>query len=310
MTSGSMSMARTAATALRDGRRSQTPAPPPVPIEIPRDRDRVRLQIGSVVVTLTNLRKTFWPDEGITKGDLLRYYAEVAPWLLQHVRDRPMVLRRYPDGIDGESFFMKRAPSHRPEWLERCSVTHGSGRRIAYVMVQNLPSLLWVVNLGSIDLHPWYATCDDVHRPDVLNFDLDPVAGTPFARVREAALLVRDALDELGAPAVAKTTGSRGIHVAVPIRHGPTQKQVWAVARRFGAACCGDRRPYGQQAASGARGDAAEVDPGIGQSELGARGQDRRAASQPRPGARSRRAQQDEQVGAGRGDSPRAVGER
>jgi len=184
-------------------------------------------------VTLTNLEKPFWPKRGITKGDLLRYYVSVAPVLLPHLRDRAMVMKRYPNGATGKCFFMKRAPSPRPDWIETCAIAHGSGSIIDFPMVQDLASLLWVVNLGCIDLNQWYARCDDVNRPDYLHFDLDPVVGASFARVRETALLVREALEALGMSVLAKTTGSRGMHLYVPIVRGPLQKQVWTFAKEF-----------------------------------------------------------------------------
>jgi bifunctional non-homologous end joining protein LigD len=213
----------------------------PPALRLPLDQDTVELRAGGRAVTLTNLRKPFWPALGITKGGLLQYYADVAPVLLPHVRDRAMVMRRYPDGAGGPSFFMKRAPSPRPPWIETCAVEHDSGNVIDFPMVQDLLSLLWVVNLGCIDLNPWYATCDDVDRPDVLHFDLDPVGAPPFARVCEAALLVRDGLSGLGMESMAKTTGSRGIHVYVPIVRGPTQKQVWEFAKAFSLGVAGAR---------------------------------------------------------------------
>jgi bifunctional non-homologous end joining protein LigD len=184
-------------------------------------------------VSLTNLEKPFWPKLGLTKGDLLRYYASVAPVLLPHLRDRAMVMKRYPNGAAGKCFFMKRAPSPRPEWIETCAIEHASGSIIDFPVVQDLASLLWVVNLGCIDLNQWYARCDDVNRPDYLHFDLDPVVGASFARVRETALLVREALEALGMTVLAKTTGSKGIHLYVPIVRGPLQKQVWAFAKEF-----------------------------------------------------------------------------
>ena len=129
---------------------------------------------------------------------------------------------------------MKRAPSPRPDWIETCAIEHASGSVIDFPMVQDLASLLWVVNLGCIDLNQWYARCDDVDRPDYLHFDLDPGArARAFARVRETALLVRDALEALGMPPLAKTTGSSGIHVYVPIVRGPLQKQVWTFAKEL-----------------------------------------------------------------------------
>ena len=182
---------------------------------------------------LTNVNKPFWPELGITKGDLLQYYADVSRWLLPHLHDRAMVMKRYPHGAAGEFFFMKRVPNPHPDWLELCAIEHASGNIIHFPMVQDLVSLLWVVNLGCIDLNQWYARCDDVDRPDYLHFDLDPVPGADFAKVRETALMVRDALDALKMPNLAKTTGSKGIHVYVPIVRGPTQKQVWTFAKEF-----------------------------------------------------------------------------
>jgi bifunctional non-homologous end joining protein LigD len=195
-----------------------------------RLRDAI-VRVGDREVRLTNLQKPFWPDLGLTKGDLIQYYVDVAPALLPHLRDRPMVMRRYPDGAGGQSFFMKQAPRPRPEWIETCAIEHGSGKVVEFPLIQDLPALLWVVNLGCIDLNPWYARCDDTDRPDFLHFDLDPVKGTPFARVREAALIVHEALSALRLPNHVKTTGSRGIHVYVPIVRGPTQDQVWSFAK-------------------------------------------------------------------------------
>lgn len=142
-----------------------------------------------------------------------------------------MVMKRYPNGAAGDFFFMKQAPSPRPDWIDICSIGHPSGKVIHFPIIQDLPALLWVINLGCIDLNQWYARCDDVDRPDYMHFDLDPVPGADFARVREAALLVHDTLRALKMPAYAKTTGSKGIHVYVPIVRGPTQQNVWAVAK-------------------------------------------------------------------------------
>ena len=200
---------------------------------VPSDVHDAAVEANGHSVSLTNLEKVFWPKLGITKGDLLRYYAAVAPVLLPHLHDRAMVMKRYPNGATGKCFFMKRAPSPRPDWIETCAIEHGSGSIIDFPMVQDLASLLWVVNLGCIDLNQWYARCDDVHRPDYLHFDLDPVVGASFARVRETALLVREALEALGMTPLAKTTGSSGIHIYVPIVRGPLQKEVWTFAKEF-----------------------------------------------------------------------------
>lgn len=200
---------------------------------IPLDVDNASVVVDGSEAKLTNLQKIFWPRLGITKRDLLQYYLDVSHWLLPHVCDRAMVMKRYPNGITGEFFFMKRAPAARPASISTCSIEHHSGNVIDFPVVQNVASLLWVVNLGCIDLNPWYARCDDVDRPDYLHFDLDPVPGASFALVRETALMVRDALAEIKIISYAKTTGSRGIHVYVPIVRGPTQKQVWSFAKSF-----------------------------------------------------------------------------
>jgi bifunctional non-homologous end joining protein LigD len=204
-----------------------------VPVEIPRDREDAEIAAGGKRVRITNLTKVFWPALGVTKGDLLRYYAGVSRWLLPHIAGRAMVMKRYPHGASGDFFFMKRAPQPRPEWVRTCAIGHASGNVIDFPVVDDLATLLWVVNLGCIDLNPWYARCDDVDRPDWLHFDLDPVKGGSFTQVRETALAVKGALASLGMPVYAKTTGSRGIHVYVPIVRGPTQKEVWGFAKRF-----------------------------------------------------------------------------
>ena len=200
-------------------------------ITIPRDQDNITLTVEGKEVRLTNLRKIFWPALGFTKGDLLQYYADVAGVLLPHIRDRAMVMKRYPHGASGEFFFMKRAPEPRPSWIEICPIDHGSKGIIPFPMIQDRAALMWVINLGCIDLNQWYATCDDVDRPDYLHFDLDPGPGATFDRVIETALVVHEALETLKMPSLVKTTGSRGLHVYVPIVRSPQQKQVWTFAK-------------------------------------------------------------------------------
>ncbi|MFL5605150.1 MAG: non-homologous end-joining DNA ligase [Gemmatimonadaceae bacterium] len=200
-------------------------------ITIPANERDVELTLAGRRVRLTNLSKLFWPAAGITKRDLLQYYADVSPYLLPHLTDRAMVMKRYPNGAAGKCFFMKRVPEPHPDWIETCRIDHKSGNVIDFPMVQDLASLLWVVNLGCIDLNQWYARCDDVDRPDYLHFDLDPVKGVKFPKILAAALVVREALDALGMAPLAKTTGSSGVHIYVPIVRGPTQKQVWTFAK-------------------------------------------------------------------------------
>jgi len=203
----------------------------PTAITLPTDLDNVTLMVAQREVRLTNLRKPFWPTLGITKGALIQYYVDVASVLLPHIADRAMVMKRYPHGADGSFFFMKRAPTPRPAWIRTCRIVHDSGNVIDFPVIDDVPSLMWVINLGCIDLNQWYARCDDVNRPDYVHFDLDPGDGATFAQVRECGLLIRDALQVLGMKPLVKTSGSKGLHVYVPIVRGPVQKDVWTFAK-------------------------------------------------------------------------------
>lgn len=203
---------------------------------VPARGKACEVRVGGRTVRLTNLHKPFWPELGITKGDLLRYYVSVSRWLIPHLKGRAMVMKRYPNGWNGPFFFMKRTPEGAPEWLQTCAIEHKSKSIIDFPIVNDVASLLWVVNLGCIDLNQWYGTCEDYNRPDYVHFDLDPVPGAEFGQVREVALLVRDALSKLGMKSYPKTTGSKGIHVYVPIVRGPLQKRVWAFAKEFARA--------------------------------------------------------------------------
>jgi bifunctional non-homologous end joining protein LigD len=199
-------------------------------VHIP-DVENATVRADGHVVQLTNLSKIFWPELGYTKRGLLQYYVDVFTALLPHLKNRAMVMKRYPNGIHGKCFFMKRTPSPRPEWLQTCEIMHKSNKLIDFPMVQDLASLLWVVNLGCIDLNQWYARCDDVDRPDYLHFDLDPVPGAGFDRVLKTALVLRDVLRQLGMKPLVKTSGSKGMHVYIPIVRGPLQKDVWRFAK-------------------------------------------------------------------------------
>ena len=200
-------------------------------IVIPTQVDNAILKVDGRDVRLTNLRKSFWPELGITKGALIQYYADVARVLLPHIRDRAMVMRRYPNGAAGASFFMKEAPSPRPAWIRICAIDHGDGKVVNFPVIDDRASLLWLINLGCIDLNQWYARCDDVHRPDYLHFDLDPGEGTTFEQASECGLIVRDALTTLGMKPYVKTTGSRGLHVYVALKRGPLQDVVHTFAK-------------------------------------------------------------------------------
>jgi bifunctional non-homologous end joining protein LigD len=183
---------------------------------------------------LTNLDKLFFPDEKITKGDLLAYYRSVADVLLPHLRDRPITLVRYPDGITGKHFFQKQAPAHTPDWMRTVSLpsrSDGGGKDIRYLMVDDVDGLLWMINSGCIDVHAPYARAPRFDSPDFVLFDLDPSPGFTLAQTGRVALLVRAALDVLGLRAVVKTSSAEGMHLAVPLRPGHTYAQARALVQ-------------------------------------------------------------------------------
>lgn len=188
---------------------------------------------GDRQVTLTNLDKVFWPREGITKGNLLDHYLRMAPVLVPHLAGRPMILKRYPDGVEGD-FFFQHTVKDGPAWLARAELSR-SGRAgdatSRYVIVDDAMSLLWLVNLGCIDLNPWQSLALAPDRPTSVLFDLDPADGLPFDRVVEAALLVREALEGLGLRAYPRTSGASGMHVLLPVEPGLTFDAVRLFAR-------------------------------------------------------------------------------
>jgi bifunctional non-homologous end joining protein LigD len=197
----------------RDRRRLELPQPLPAR----REGGAWRMQVDARDLRLSNLSKLYWPDDGITKGDLLAYYYNVAPVLLPHVRDRPLTMLRMPNGIAGDSFYEKRVPSHAPDWLPTASVTGEDGRRLDMVMAQDLASLLYIVNLGCIELHPLHSRASSLDYPEFALFDLDPFEPYTFADVRTVAKLVKVALDGLGLRGYAKTSGATGMQVEVPL---------------------------------------------------------------------------------------------
>lgn len=176
-------------------------------------------------LAFTNLEKTFWPDEGYTKGDLVAYYRSIAPWLLPYLRDRPVVLTRYPDGIDGKSFYQKDAPTWAPDWLRTAEVwSEHAGRAIHYFVCDDLESLLYLVNLGTIPLHVWPSRASSLGTPDWCILDLDP-KGAPWRDVVTCARAIRALCDDIGLPTYVKTSGSTGLHVLIPLGRQCTYEQ-------------------------------------------------------------------------------------
>ncbi|HWB55707.1 MAG TPA: DNA ligase D [Gaiellaceae bacterium] len=198
----------------------------PLPTEIRR---------GRRVLRLSNLDKPFWPEEGITKGDLISYYREVAPVVLPHLRDRPFTMKRYPDGWQGKHFFQKDAPSHMPKWIPTRAYRSTSRetrqkRTIRYPLVNDELALLWMANMGCIDLNTWYSRVDRPERPDWVLFDLDPSPDVGFAEVVQVAVLIKDVLDALDLVGFPKTSGADGLHVLVPIARRYTYGQTRELA--------------------------------------------------------------------------------
>lgn len=173
--------------------------------------------IGGREVALTNQDKVFFPALGVTKGDLVRYYVDVAEAVLPHVSRRPVQMKRYPGGVEGDSFYQKRVPVPHPAWLETVHVDFPSGRSADFPVLTGPASLAWFANLGCIEIHTWHSRIDDVERPDYLLIDLDPSAAGQWRAVREISLVVKEVMDELGLAAYAKTSGSTGMHILAPI---------------------------------------------------------------------------------------------
>ncbi|HEX8908357.1 MAG TPA: non-homologous end-joining DNA ligase [Anaeromyxobacteraceae bacterium] len=193
-------------------------------------RKKEVLEVAGREVAISNPDKLYFRSAGVTKLELVRYYLSVAEGALRGVRDRPMALKRYVDGAEGEFFFQKRAPASRPPWVDVVELRFPSGRSAEEIVVRDAAQLAWVVNLGCIDLHPHPVRAGDLDHPDELRVDLDPVPGVPWSQVREVALLAREVLSERGLEGWPKTSGSRGMHVYARLAPRWTQREVRAAA--------------------------------------------------------------------------------
>jgi bifunctional non-homologous end joining protein LigD len=197
---------------------------------------------GSRELRLSNLDKLFWPDEGITKGDLLRYYQQAADVIVPYLKDRPFTMRRYPDGAYGKAFFQKDAPSHMPDWIPRYRAlvsTRESSRAkkwVEFPVVDDELALLWMVNMGCIDMNTWYSRIDKPDRPDFVLFDLDPTPDVPWSQTIEVALILKELLDALELESFPKTSGGKGFHVLVPIDRRSTFEDTRAFSEHVAGA--------------------------------------------------------------------------
>jgi bifunctional non-homologous end joining protein LigD len=180
--------------------------------------------VGEHNLKLTNLDKLIWP-EGLIKAHLVKYYSDVAPYVLPHLRNRPLVMKRYPDGIDGEAFYQKECPDYAPDWIKRQPVEH-SEKVVNYIVCNDQPTLLWLANQGCIEMHAWLARVESLETPDLAVMDLDPAGGVSFEDVLEIALLVKRVLDEFKIKSYPKTSGASGLHLFVPVRQVYSWRQV------------------------------------------------------------------------------------
>jgi len=175
------------------------------------------MRVGRHEVRVSNPEKVFFPERGLTKGDLVGYYLDVADCALLHLRRRPFHMVRYPNGVDGDFFHQKRVPAH-PEYVGEQFVQFPSGHSTVFAVIDNAAALAWVINLGCIELHTWHSRVPEIEKPDYLLIDLDPTTDGQWPYVREIALVVREVMEELGLSAYPKTSGATGLHVVAPIK--------------------------------------------------------------------------------------------
>jgi DNA ligase D-like protein (predicted ligase)/DNA ligase D-like protein (predicted polymerase)/DNA ligase D-like protein (predicted 3'-phosphoesterase) len=209
--------------------------PHPLPVE-KGDRDAWWAEVGGRRLRLSNLNKVFWPEEGYTKGDLVAYYFNVADLLVPHLAERPLTMKRMPDGIDGPFFYEKSAPSHVPDWIGRCPVESEDAKTgvIDYMTIEDTAGLLFIVNLGCIEFHPLHSRCTDVGHPDYLFFDLDPFPPYTYEDVLTVARHIKVLLDQLGLIAFPKTSGATGLQIYLPVERG---RYTYGQVRAFVGAC-------------------------------------------------------------------------
>jgi bifunctional non-homologous end joining protein LigD len=176
------------------------------------------MRVGRYDVQITNPDKIFFPERGLTKGDVVSYYVGVAEQALPHLRRRPFHMKRFPNGVAGEFFHQKRVPANHPDYVDEVFVQFPSGHSTVFAIVDNAAALAWVANLGCIELHTWASRVPEIERPDYLLIDLDPTTDGQWPFVREIALVVREVMDELGLRSYPKTSGATGLHILAPIK--------------------------------------------------------------------------------------------
>jgi bifunctional non-homologous end joining protein LigD len=193
---------------------------------------RPQVEIDGRQLSLSNLDKVLYPKAGFTKAQVIDYYVRISPVLLPHLRDRPMTLKRYPNGVEGMHFYEKRCPPHRPKWVKTAPVwSHGRGAHIDFCLFNDLPTLVWAANLADLELHPYLHRKDALELPTVLAFDLDPGPPANIVQCCRVAQEIRELFEHLGLVCFPKTSGSKGLQVYVPLNSGATYDQTKAFAR-------------------------------------------------------------------------------
>jgi bifunctional non-homologous end joining protein LigD len=183
-------------------------------------------------VKLTNLDRVLWPESGITKRDLINYYASVFPYIQPHLANRPLVFTRYPSGINEDSFYQKNAPSYLPEWINTFSWTESDGTVKRYILAEAREDMIWLANQACIEIHPWLSQISSVEYPDFIVFDLDPSDQNKFEQIVSIAALLKQLMDQFGLRVYLKTSGSKGLHIYLPVVPRYSYEQV----RQFGHA--------------------------------------------------------------------------
>ncbi|MGI8889439.1 MAG: non-homologous end-joining DNA ligase [Chthoniobacterales bacterium] len=193
---------------------------------------KAQLVIKGHTLTVSNLDKVLWPKDGFTKGQMIHYYIEIAPFLLPHLKDRPLTMKRYPNGVEAEFFYEKNCPAHRPKWVKTAKVwSEGNQREMQYCLAQDLPTLVWAANLADIELHTSLSRKKDVARPTMMVFDLDPGAPADIIQCCQVGLWLREILEGMKLKSWAKTSGSKGLQVYVPLNTAVTYDQTKELSR-------------------------------------------------------------------------------
>lgn len=188
-------------------------------------------KIGGHAVALTNTQKVFWPEEGYTKGDVIAYYEGISKYMLKYLKGRPLSLKRNPNGITDRGFFHKDAGDHVPEWVDTSAIlSESTGEHVDYIICNNKATLLYLANLGCIEINPWHSTVGDLEHPDYMIMDLDPADKNTFDQVIDTAKAIKEVLDKAGATTFVKTSGSTGLHIYVPLGGKYTYEQSNAFA--------------------------------------------------------------------------------